>query len=192
MRYGVNDTPDSQVIIGNRCGRPGFVLGSTGSMVVWKTKKDELRHGVVVRVARGNESVELVQEFIGAELVGIGDLEIRIQRVEVTTEFHFGCDILGQNWNGPRVGTRVTARVADIIFQSLAFVDGGAGAGRAGSFGRSGAGGICAVPRVAPAAHDVFTVMSIRDSVAREIFPQIPTRGFAGIGNFIFGRDAAK
>src|SRR5258707_15727633 len=85
VRYGVNDTPDCQVIVSNRRGRPGFVLGSTRGVVVRKTKKDELRHGVLVRIARGNEIVEFIQEFIGTELVGIGDLEIRKQGIEVAT-----------------------------------------------------------------------------------------------------------
>src|SRR6266849_6172363 len=192
MRYGVNDSPDSQVIVSNRRGRPGFALGSTRGVVVWKTKKDELRHGVLACVAGGNEIVEFVQEFIGPELIGIGDLEIRKQGIEVATEFDFRSDILGQDWDGPRVGARAAARVADIIFQSLALVDGAARAAQAVGFGRSGAGRICALFRVAPAAHDVFAVMSVRYSVAGEILPEIPTGRLAGIGKLIFGRDAAK
>ena len=34
VRYGVNDTPDSQVIVSNRSGRPGFVFGSTRRVVM--------------------------------------------------------------------------------------------------------------------------------------------------------------
>jgi len=48
----------------------------------------KLRHGAVARLASGNEIVELIQEFIGTKLIWIGDLEIRIQRVEVVAEFN--------------------------------------------------------------------------------------------------------
>src|ERR1700686_435989 len=128
--YGVHDAPDSQVIVSNGGGGLGFVLGATGGVVVGKAKQDELGHGVMARVAGGNELVEFVEEFVGAELVGIVDPKIRVQRVEVVAELELGGDIFGQDGDGPGIGTGATARVANIVWQRLAFVDEGVGAGQ--------------------------------------------------------------
>jgi hypothetical protein len=54
-----------------------------------------LGHGVLAGVAGGDELVEFVEEFVGAELVGIVDPKVRVQRVEVATKFDFGGNIFG-------------------------------------------------------------------------------------------------
>jgi hypothetical protein len=136
--------------------------------------------------------VEFIQEFIGAKLIRIGNLEIWKKRVKMTSEFDFSSDIFGQNGNGPGVRARAAARVADILFQRLALVDGRARAGQAGWSRRSRRGWTCAVLRVAPAANDIFPVVAVRESMAGEILPKIPACGLAGVGKLILDGNAAK
>ena len=131
-----------------------------------------MRHGVLTRAACGNELVELVEEFIGAELIGIRDLEIRKHRVEMAAKFDFRGDILGQNRDSPRIGTRSAVRLADIVWQRLAFMDEGARAGQRSGFRWPVVARIFGAIRFAPAADDVFAVMPVRDSMSGEILPE--------------------
>ena len=56
-------------------------------MVVGESKKDELGHRFFADFARDDEALEFVEEFVSAELIGVRDLEIGVERIEMTLEF---------------------------------------------------------------------------------------------------------
>src|SRR5271165_4724736 len=67
VRYGVNHSANGQVIVSDRCGGTRLAFRSAGGVVVRQSQEDELRQRVLTGFARGQKSVELVQELIGAK-----------------------------------------------------------------------------------------------------------------------------
>ena len=87
--------------------------------------------------AFSHKIIEFIQKFIGAQLVRIGNLKVREQGIEVATQFELCRYIPGENRDRPRIRAWTTPRLADILFQSLAFLDKRPRAPRTCGFGRA-------------------------------------------------------
>lgn len=77
VRDGVDDAADGKIVVGNGSCGTRLALCATGGVIVGKAQENELRQRVFAGLASGEEAVELVEEFIDTELIGIGNFEIR-------------------------------------------------------------------------------------------------------------------
>ena len=82
-----------------------------------------MRKSVFAGFAGGKKTVELVEELVGPELIGIGNLEIREEWIEMIAQFDLRSDIFGKHGNCPGIRTGTAARITDIFFERLAFLD---------------------------------------------------------------------
>ena len=192
VRDGVHDAAYGEIVVGEGSGRSGHVELAAGGMVIGETKLDELRHGVAACLAGGDELAEFVEEFVGAELIGIIELEIGGARIEMAAEFGSGSDVLGEDRDGPGIRARAAAGIADILGKRLSRIDDRARAGDAGDFRRAVGWGVLAFRFIAPAADDEFAVVAIGDSVVSEIFPEEAAGRFACVGEIVFDSDAGQ
>ena len=91
-------------------------------MVIRQAQQDELRHGVFACFSRGDESVEFVQKFIGAKLVGISHFEIGKKRIEMAAQLHLRSNVFREHRDVPGIRAGAAARIPDIFFQRLALL----------------------------------------------------------------------
>ena len=191
MRNGIGDAADGEIIIGNGSGGTGLAFLAAGGVVIRQAKKDELRHGVFAGFAGRDKAVEFVQEFVGAELIGVGNFEIREERIEVIAKLNLRGDIFGEDGNVPGIGTGPAARVTNVFGKWVAFLDDGARAGNTFDHGRSGLGNLVG-RRIAPFGDDEFAVVAIGNAVSGEILPEIAAGGFACVGQVVERGNAAE
>src|ERR1700688_52597 len=95
-------------------------------MIVGKIEQNEgwqLKFGPFVCDTGVHEGTELIQEFVGAKLVGIIGVEIGIERVKMISQHSLGgLDLLEQrHCPGPRTGAGV--RIANIRRQPLTYMN---------------------------------------------------------------------
>ena len=188
---GVDDAADGEIVVGDGSGGTGLALRAAGGVVVGEAQQDELRQRVLARFACGEISVEFIQEFISTKLVGIRDFEIGEKRIEMAAKFHLCGDIFGENRNVPGIWTGAAARIANVFFEWLAFLDHGAFAGYTRDLRRA-AGWNVADIAVAPFRDDEFAIMAISDAVFGEILPEEAAGRFARVGQAVVGRDASR
>src|SRR5581483_11623656 len=192
VRNGLDDTAYGEIVIGDRGRRGRQALAEPGSMVVGKAQLDELRHGVIAGLAGGEESLEFVEKFIHAKLIGIGDFKVRIKRVEVAAKLGRSGDVLAKDGYVPGIGARAAVGFTDVFWKRLAFPDNGTLAKLAYDFGRAPSGRVLAFRSVAPVADDEFAVVSIGDATSGEILPKEAAGGLTRIGQAVLGGDAVQ
>lgn len=83
MRDSLHDTPDREIVIGDRRSRRGLADARSAGVIVGQVQQDELRQ-LFRGAARLHKAIEFPKEFIRSELVGVVDLEIRKERILVT------------------------------------------------------------------------------------------------------------
>src|SRR5579862_121177 len=185
VRNGVDHSPQSQIVIGHRCGGARPVGTRAPGVIIWKIEQHKgwkLKIIAFVRSSRTNVGPEFIQKFIGAELVGIVGVEVRKERVEVIAQHCLGgLDPLEQ-WHGPRPRTRDAMWITDIVGQHLPlfYI-----AARARSFQRrwSSLLRVCDLADlVAPFGVDIFAVIAVAKAVASHVVPQKTGRWIVDVG----------
>ena len=111
---GVDDAANGQIVVGNGSCGTRLALCAAGGVIVRKAQENELRESVFAGIASGEEAIELVEELIDAELIGIGNFEIREERIEMSAQFDLRGNIFGEDGNVPRIRAGTAARIADI------------------------------------------------------------------------------
>ena len=92
-------------------------------MIIWQPQQDELRHCVFTRLTFSHKFIEFIQKLICTQLVGIGNLKVGKQGIEVAPKFGLRRHILGKNRYRPGIGAWAAPRVSDILFETLAFLN---------------------------------------------------------------------
>src|ERR1700675_4511495 len=103
MRNRFDHTPDRQIVVRDRCRGARLARRGAVGVIVRQVKKHEswkLSAGAFLPGT--NEIVKLVEENVGAELVGIGSVEVRKERMVMITQSRLGRLHALQQRNGPR------------------------------------------------------------------------------------------
>src|ERR1700688_1486780 len=120
VRDGIDDAAECKVVIGDRGLRSGLSGTRASSVVVGQIEKRELRKFFGASLSF-NELIEFAQEFIGAELIRIVDIEVRKLRIVMIALGGFGGARALHGRDRPRPGTWPAPWIADICRQRISF-----------------------------------------------------------------------
>src|ERR1700728_3902652 len=90
MRNSIHNAAESVIVVGHGSRRARKVRRRAACVVdgyIQQNKGGHLKSRALILLAGANESGVLVQEFVGAKLVGIFRVEVRKQRIEVIAQF---------------------------------------------------------------------------------------------------------
>src|SRR5438309_1895239 len=81
---------EGKIVVGHGSSWPGLAGSGTASMIIRQIEQYELRQFGSLPFCFGTDKPrELVEEFVGAKLIGIFGIEIGIKRVEVVAQSRF-------------------------------------------------------------------------------------------------------
>src|SRR5258708_7473716 len=92
VRDSVDYAAQGQIVVGDRGLGARAIRSRAAGVIVGKIEQHEggeLELGVFFRFAGVNVGREFVEEFVGAELVGIVGIEIGIERIEMIAQHRF-------------------------------------------------------------------------------------------------------
>src|SRR5882762_3270597 len=124
VRDRFDDAPESEVVAGHRRGRSGLPRARAAGVVVGQVQDDEARKLPALPFLLGpNESLEFVEKLVGAQLIGVVDVERGVLEIGVVLQFGHGRNAALDQRNGPGIGTRAAPGLAYVGWERVPFLD---------------------------------------------------------------------
>src|SRR5690349_1241352 len=122
----LDDAANCKVIVRQGSRWPRLAGLRAFGVIVGQVHDYQIGERVLAGPAVTLELLELVQELVGAKLVGILDAEHWVERIEVVAQLGLGGEADADHRYGPWIGAGPAARIANIGRDGLSFIYGGA------------------------------------------------------------------